>query len=73
MKIDIKKVPEIDLAKCSVCMGCIEVCREAFRLNPAGYMEVLELDVYPEDEINEAIAACPEDAIYWIEINKRAV
>ena len=36
-----------------------------FKLNDAGYIEVAELDVYPEDEVNEAIKYCPVDCIIW--------
>ena len=63
------KVPDIDLSRCSVCGGCIELCPDVFRLNPAGYMEVIPLDEYPEDRIDEAIRNCPEDCLSWVEDN----
>lgn len=59
------KRPDIDLARCSVCEGCQALCPDVFRLNPAGYMEVLDRPEYPEDCIDEAIAKCPEDCISW--------
>jgi hypothetical protein len=43
----------------------VEVCPSVFRLNDAGYIEVVELSFYPEMEVNEAIKYCPEDCIYW--------
>jgi ferredoxin len=46
----------------------VEVCPSVFRLNDAGYIEVVELASYPETEINEAIKYCPEDCIYWEEV-----
>jgi ferredoxin len=61
------KVPVVDLSRCSVCGVCIEVCPTVFRLNDAGYIEVIELSSYPETEVNEAIKYCPEDCIYWEE------
>ena len=36
-----------------------------FILNDAGYIEVADLDVYPEDEVNDAIKYCPVDCISW--------
>ena len=36
-----------------------------FIMNDAGYIEVADLDVYPEDEVNDAIKYCPEDCISW--------
>jgi ferredoxin len=39
-----------------------------FRENDAaGYLEVMDLDTYPEDEVDEAIKYCPVDAISWQE------
>ena len=61
------KIPAVDLSRCSVCGVCIEVCPMVFRLNEAGYIEVIELSSYPEADVNEAIKYCPEDCIYWEE------
>jgi ferredoxin len=61
------KAPDIDLSRCTACGGCIELCPDVFKLNPAGYMEVISLDEYPEDRIDEAIRNCPEDCISWTE------
>ena len=61
------KVPAVDLSRCSVCGVCIEVCPMVFRLNEAGYIEVIELLSYPEADVDEAIKYCPEDCIYWEE------
>jgi ferredoxin len=43
----------------------VEVSPEVFRLNDAGYIEVTELETYPQDEVNEAIKYCPTDCISW--------
>ncbi len=60
-------IPSVDLGRCNLCGVCIEVCPLVFRLNDAGYIEVIELSSYPETEVNEAIKYCPEDCIYWEE------
>jgi ferredoxin len=59
------KVPVVDLSRCSLCGACIEVCPSVFRMNEAGYIEVIELRAYPETDVDEAIKYCPEDCIYW--------
>lgn len=62
----IQKIPSIDLGRCSECKGCIEVAPTVFRYNTStGMMEVIELDEYPEELVNEAIKNCPEDCITW--------
>ena len=63
-----KKIPVVDLSDCTLCGACIEVCPEAFRFNDVGFVEVIELRDYPEDDVNEAIKYCPEDCIYWEEL-----
>ena len=61
------KSPLVELSDCIMCGVCAEVSPEVFRLSDAGYIEVIELDTYPEDEVNEAIKYCPTDCISWIE------
>lgn len=58
--------PEIELSLCILCEVCREACASVFRLNHAGYMEVLELDEYPETEVDEAIINCPANCISWV-------
>lgn len=61
-----RKVPIIDLGRCTDCRGCIEVAPEVFRFNEeTGMMEVADLSDYPEDRVAEAIKNCPEDCIFW--------
>ena len=55
----------IELSDCIVCGVCIEACPAVFRMNEAGYVEVIELSAYPEADVNEAIKNCPVDCIYW--------
>ena len=59
--------PVVDMAACTLCGGCIEVCPEAFSENEFGKITVAELKNYPEEEVNEAIKYCPEDCIVWEE------
>jgi ferredoxin len=59
------KAPIVELSDCIVCGVCVETCPEVFRLNDAGYIEVIELAVYPESEVNDAIKYCPVDCIHW--------
>ena len=59
------KVPVVELSECIVCGVCVETCPEVFRLNDAGYIEVIDMDAYPESEVNDAIKYCPVDCIHW--------
>jgi len=59
------KVPIVELSECIVCGVCVETCSHVFRLNDAGYIEIIELAVYPEPDVNDAIKYCPVDCIYW--------
>ena len=60
------RIPVVDVAACTLCMGCVEVCPEVFRLNDdLGLIEVMDMEVYPQDTVDEAIKYCPEDAIEW--------
>ena len=60
------KIPVVDVVACTLCMGCVEVSPQVFRLNDAlGMIEVVDLDLYPRDLVDEAIKYCPEDAIQW--------
>ena len=59
--------PSVDIGTCTLCEGCIELCPSVFRLTDAGYIEVVDLEKYPEEEVEEAIKYCPEDCIVWEE------
>jgi ferredoxin len=59
------RIPSVNIGDCTLCEGCIEVCPEVFRLNDAGFIEVVELETYPVKEVDEAIKYCPEDCISW--------
>ena len=59
-------IPVVDLGRCSRCEGCVEIAPEVFRLNSeTGALEVIDLQDYPGDKVNEARAYSPEDCISW--------
>ncbi len=61
-----RKYLSIDLGRCSECQGCVEVAPQVFRYNSStGMMEVISLDSYPDELVEEAIKNCPEDCICW--------
>ena len=47
------KIPVIELGECVDCDACIEVCPAVFTRNDAGYIEVIELPEYLEEELEE--------------------
>ena len=56
------------MAACTMCEGCLDMLPSVFSLNQAGgYIEVAEMETYPEEQVQEAIADCPADAISWEE------
>ncbi len=59
------KKPVVDIGQCTLCEGCLDMAPSVFQMNDAGYIEVADLDAYPEDEVNDAIKYCPEDCISW--------
>ena len=62
------RIPVIDLGECVDCDACVETCPNVFRRNDVGYIEVIELHEYPEEEVEEAIKHCPTDCITWEEV-----
>lgn len=59
------KKPVVELSDCILCEICVEYCPEVFRMNEAGYVEVIDLPDYPGKIVEEAIKNCPADCIYW--------
>ena len=59
------KSVEVDLSDCKLCEVCVEACPGVFRINDAGYIEVADLDEYPDVEVEDAIRNCPTDCIRW--------
>ena len=64
-----KKIPVIDIGKCTDCESCLEMCPEVFRRNrETGFIEVTDLPHYPEELVDQVISICPADCISWEEI-----
>jgi ferredoxin len=62
------KIPVVELSDCIHCDVCVEVCPSVFNRNDADYVEVADLNEYPEPDVEEAIKNCPADCIAWTEI-----
>lgn len=59
-----KTAPMIDRSRCSGCESCVSVCPEVFEWDEdLGAVWVRDLEEYPEDALNEAVAYCPEECI----------
>ena len=67
-KVDDMKIPVVELGDCIQCEVCREACPSVFRMNEAGYIEVVDFNEYPEAEVEEAIKNCPVDCISWAQI-----
>ncbi|MCP3942622.1 MAG: ferredoxin [Desulfobacteraceae bacterium] len=59
------KTPVLDMAECILCEICVELAPHGFRINDAGFVEILPLDDYSDKNIHEAIKNCPKDCIHW--------
>ena len=59
------KVPVIEIGSCILCEICTELAPHAFQINDAGFVEVLPLDGYSDEDIHEAVKNCPKDCITW--------
>ncbi len=61
-----KNSPVIDIGRCTLCEGCLEVAPDVFRYNEAfGYIEVIDCEYYSETDVDEAKKICPVDCIEW--------
>jgi len=64
-----KKIPVIDIGRCTDCESCLEMCPEVFkRNNETGLIEIADLSDYPEEIVDQVISICPADCISWEEI-----
>ncbi len=58
------RVPEVN-QDCIGCSACVAISPEVFELNDEGKSEVTEQENYDNLDIDDAIMACPVDAISW--------
>ena len=61
------KSADVDLSRCSMCGICVDLCPMTFKINDAGYIEVIHPHGESEADINEAIRNCRSDCISWKE------
>jgi ferredoxin len=58
----------IDEEECIGCGTCEEICPEVFSINDkTEKAEVIDSEGASEDQIEEAIEACPVECIHWEE------
>lgn len=61
------KKPVVNVDECTGCEVCVQTCPDVFQMNDDGVAEVTNPTGAPEDEIQEAIDACPVQCIVWEE------
>ncbi len=59
-------VPDVN-ETCIGCSACVAIAGEVFELNSEGKSEVVYKDSYEWCDVDDAICACPVDAISWTE------
>ena len=58
------EVPNVN-STCIGCSACVAIASEVFELNDEGLSVVKKLDSYNKEDVDNAISACPVDAISW--------
>jgi ferredoxin len=59
-------VPNVN-ETCIGCSACVAISGEVFELNDEGLSEVVYKEDYNDLDVDDAIMACPVDAISWTE------
>jgi len=59
-------VPDVN-ETCIGCSACVAISPDVFELNDEGLSEVVVHESYENMDVDDAIAACPVDAISWVE------
>lgn len=68
MRIRKRRIPVLDLNRCTDCESCLVLCPSVFRKNrETGLIEVLESADCSEEALQEVISVCPADCIQWEE------
>lgn len=57
----------VDVDECTGCEVCVQTCPEVFQMNDDGVAEVASQTGASEDDVQEAIDACPVQCIHWEE------
>jgi ferredoxin len=61
------KIPYVDKKECISCGLCVEMVPEVFKLDDDDLAEVFDPEGASEDNIQEAVDACPVSCIHWKE------
>lgn len=56
--------PVVDLSECTQCGICTELHPGIFFMNDAGFVQVAEMETYPEADVLDAVKNCPADCIH---------
>jgi ferredoxin len=59
-------VPNVN-STCIWCSACVAIAPEVFELNEQWLSEVIAADSYNKEDVDNAISACPVDAISWVD------
>jgi ferredoxin len=57
-------IPKVNTS-CIWCWACAAIASNYFTLNDEWYSVVKKSDIYNKKDIDNAISACPVDAISW--------
>ena len=57
----------VDADECTGCEVCVQTCPSVFQMNDDGVAEVVNQEGASEDDVQEAIDACPVQCIHWEE------
>jgi len=60
----LKRKPVVSSA-CIGCSACVAISGDVFELNDDGYSIVMDLPDYEGKDVDDAIVACPVNAISW--------
>lgn len=61
------KKPVVDISECVKCDICVDLLPSVFIMNDAGYVEVVPLEEYPQEDVDDVIRNCRADCVSWDE------
>jgi len=66
-EVSMAKKVYVDADECTGCEVCVQTCPSVFQMNDDGVAEVVNQEGASEDDVQEAIDACPVQCIHWEE------
>ncbi len=57
----------VDAEECIGCGACVDSCQDVFSMNEDDIAEISKPETASEEEIQDAIDACPVECIHWEE------